>query len=276
RRGTPPEASRCLHSRFTLIGREVPGEWGHHQLDGLGTWLWAVTSSPTFRAHLATSQHVRAAAALVAEYLSALWMYPCSDCWEENEGGVHTFTLAAVAAGLSSYAACTGDENTARTATQVHSFIVDRCVSDGRFVKSVGEDAVDANLIGLYQPYGIMPWSDARLQATLSRIERELLTPGLHRYRGDSYYGGGEWVLLSAWLGLAYAKAGETQKAMAQLKWVEAQASPDGLLPEQVPHALFAPANLDTWIERWGLTATPLLWSHAQYLLLAKALAIAD
>ncbi|RPI25699.1 MAG: hypothetical protein EHM70_19785 [Chloroflexota bacterium] len=36
-KGGNPPSSACLHSRFTVDGDEVPGNWGHHQLDGLGT-----------------------------------------------------------------------------------------------------------------------------------------------------------------------------------------------------------------------------------------------
>ena len=46
----------------------------------------------------------------------------------------------------------------------------------------------------------------------------------------------------------------------------------EGNLPEQVPTRAYAPAMLPVWERRWGPVATPLLWSHAMYLILANEL----
>ncbi len=40
--GIPPTLETAIHARFTPDGEEIPGHWGNHQLDGLGTWLWAI------------------------------------------------------------------------------------------------------------------------------------------------------------------------------------------------------------------------------------------
>lgn len=272
RQGLPLVAAECLHSRFTLEGFEVPGNWGHNQLDGLGTWLWLYGRLHSTAADLPSRARVDEAAALTAEYLAALWQEPCSDCWEEHEDQRHTYTLASIWAGLSQFAAVSGDARSRDVAADVREFVLTRCVSSGSLVKSVGSDLVDANLVGLVQPYRLLAWDDPLFQGTLARIEQELCTPGLHRYRGDSYYGAGEWVLLTAWLGWAYAEAGERSKAQAILNWTRAQANDRLELPEQVPHALFVPAGYPEWVERWGEIASPLLWSHAKYLLLLKSI----
>lgn len=271
--GAPPPDSACLHSRFTTTGQEVPGHWGHHQLDGLGSWLWALGAFARRHPDAGLSPSMRQAADLAAAYLRAMWPYPCSDCWEENEDGRHTYTLAAVAAGLRSHALLSGAQASAITAAEVLAFIRSACVQDGIFTKSVGTPGVDANLLGLVEPFGLVEASDPTFRATLEAIQASLVTPGVHRYLGDRYYGGGEWVLLTAWLGWVLASAGRRQDARACLTWVEAQASPAGDLPEQVPHRLLAPDAYATWVGRWGPIATPLLWSHAQHLLLVKALA---
>ena len=41
--------------------------------------------------------------------------------------------------------------------------------------------------------------------------------------------------------------------------------TPDLRLPEQVP-PLLAPDVLDEWLERWGPSAHPLIWSHGMFL----------
>jgi Glucoamylase and related glycosyl hydrolases len=272
RSGAAPAHADCFHSRFTAAGREVPGNWGHHQLDGLGTWLWAAAEICEAAPREKVPAELRAALSLASDYLQALWPFPCSDCWEENEEKIHTYSLAAVAAGLLGYAKLSGDGAAIDVASRIRSFIGSECLAEGRFAKFVGSEAVDASLMGLFVPYGLVEWGDPVFAATIGKIESELRSPGVHRYRADSYYGGGEWVLLTAWLGLVYARAGEFGRAQDIARWVEEQASGEGYLPEQVPHSLYAPAHYEPWVGRWGEPATPLLWSHAQYLLLAKAL----
>jgi GH15 family glucan-1,4-alpha-glucosidase len=53
-----------------------------------------------------------------------------------------------------------------------------------------------------------------------------------------------------------------------------AQANADGDLPEQVPTHLLNPASRQEWVHRWGVVATPLLWSHGMYLILADELGL--
>jgi GH15 family glucan-1,4-alpha-glucosidase len=135
--------------------------------------------------------------------------------------------------------------------------------------------------LGLAVPYAVVPPEDPRMLATVSQIESTLSKGGgLHRYAADTYYGGGEWLLLTAWLGWYYCELSQRgpslapaalKKASLCLKWVENQAgigSQEGWLPEQVPHNLNEAAFYPIWQARWGQIATPLLWSHAMYLIL--------
>lgn len=271
--GNPPTPELCFHSRFTLDGYEVPGNWGHHQLDGLGTWLWALHEFQRANPGQILPQQWQQAAALVKDYLMAMWVFPCSDCWEENETRQHTYTLAAVFAGLESYAALFNDPAAKTVAGEVRSFIFENCVTEGSFVKSIGLPEVDANLIGLVTPYHLVEWNDPIFQKTLARIQKDLVTPiGLHRYCKDTYYGGGEWVLLTAWLGWAFAQAGDVKEVSSILEWTKAQASQQGELAEQVAHALFDKTGYAFWLKKWGPIASPLLWSHAKYVLLVQSI----
>ena len=51
-----------------------------------------------------------------------------------------------------------------------------------------------------------------------------------------------------------------------------AQAIPGGDLPEQEPTDLNDLNYYEPWVERWGPPAVPLLWSHANYLILNQLL----
>lgn len=271
--GTPPPASECFHSRYTVAGEEVPGHWGHHQLDGLGTWLWAACDH--FRRMKSVPDvRQRALLELVRDYLAALWHFPCSDLWEEHEDRVHVYSLACVSAGLTAFAGLIGDPQAAGIASGVRSFIIASGVKDGHLVKSLGDSVVDASLVALTCPYRLLPYQHPIMQATLERIQQELAGPegGLKRYAADTYYGGGEWLLLAAWLGWSACEAGDLDLARRQLAWAEAQSDVQGWLPEQVSQRLNVPSAYQEWVDRWGPVASPLLWSHAQYVILKLAL----
>jgi GH15 family glucan-1,4-alpha-glucosidase len=273
RRGESLTGADVLHTRYTLDGHDATAEvWPNFQLDGFGTWLWALGEHVRLSGQALPPDWL-AAAQLVADYLAALWTRPCYDCWEEFPDQVHTHTLAAIFGGLEAFGRLAGVDQSA-TLAPLRQFIFDQARVDGHWVKYAGSQAVDASLLGLATPYRVVRPGDPMMRATVARIEADLARDGgLHRYASDTYYGGGEWVLLTAWLAWYYAELGEAAKAQAALRWVEAQADNDGQLPEQVPINLLDPSCLAPWRKRWGEIANPLLWSHAQYLIAAANLA---
>jgi isomaltose glucohydrolase len=111
-------------------------------------------------------------------------------------------------------------------------------------------------------------------ERTYEKIRTDLLRGGVYRYLGDTFYGGGEWLILTAWLGWYEARTGRSERAWSRLEWIAAQATPEGLLPEQVSGRTQDPAYIEEWTKRWGPVATPLLWSHAMYLTLATELGV--
>lgn len=273
-RGIAPAGSECFHSRFTPEGIEGEDEWANHQLDGLGTWLWAMIQHLKMSRTSAIPESWQRAAALVIEYLTTLWPFPCFDCWEESGDRIHTYTLAAVYGGLQAVADLWRDHRARETAEEIRSFVLENAVQEGHLVKFVGSLEIDANLLGVATPYRLLGAEEPLMRSTVARIEKELRSPdgGLHRYQHDTYYGGGEWILLTAWLGWYYVDAGQLDRAQAIKAWVETQATPDGDLPEQAPINLNDPSYYPIWLERWGTIAAPLLWSHAMYLILCEAL----
>jgi GH15 family glucan-1,4-alpha-glucosidase len=257
-----------LHTRYTLQGAEGTDEgWGNFQLDGFGTWLWALEQH-TLLNKIQPSANWLQAARLVARYLESLWQLPNFDCWEEHPDKIHPYTLAAIYAGLEAYCRLDPSWDPA-TAQKIRKSILTNSQMEGHFVKYLGTPEVDANLIGLAVPYGIVSPSDPRMVATIRKIEADLVRDwGTHRYSADTYYGGGAWILLTAWLGWYFAEAGQKGKAAKCLDWIREQANAQGELPEQVPHHLNAPTFYPEWTSRWGEIATPLLWSHAFYIVL--------
>lgn len=276
--GDHPDEREFLPARFALDGRWHDDDWPAFQLDGYGQWLWSLERHATTTGELVPA--ARKSARAVADYLSAFRLEPCYDAWEEGRTQLHTSTLASVVAGLLAAQRLLGGSY-GRAANEVKQFMEDACVTDsGRdsgsayFVKQVGSRAVDASLLWLVTPFELWPCTDPRIVATVERVESDLLSDGgLRRYDGDTFYGGGAWVLLTAWLGWHYARTDRRAEAEQKLAWVDSRRNKTGHLPEQVlvsdSHSLF----FRYWTEKWGTAASPLLWSHAMRLLLAAELA---
>lgn len=270
--------TEILHTRYRLDGTDgEPGDWPNFQLDGFGTWLWALNEHQKQNPEMQLSKSLLDAARLVADYLSGLWSFPCYDCWEEFPEHIHPHTLAAIYGGLQAYTELTG-----RSHQTITERIKERLLAGtevfGHFVKFPDSPAVDASLLGLSMPYGVVAPDHPTMLKTVEQIEMTILQDGgLHRYAADTYFGGGAWILLTAWLGWFYVDLASSrpdlkkslhQKTQACLAWIESHASNHQYLPEQVAEGLNAPTYYATWVDRWGEIACPLLWSHAKYIIL--------
>lgn len=267
--GESLEREEMLPTRYTLDGalEVAAGEsWPNFQLDGYGTWLFALHSHLDGRDPGPLRDAVRAA----SDYLRAAWRLPCYDYWEEFGDRRHTSTLASMTAGLRAASRLLGDPSLDAIADQVLADLHATCVRDGAFVKGPDDHRVDASLLSIATPFGLVPHDDPVMRATVERIRTELASPsgGIRRYLGDTYYGGNPWVLLTAWLGWHDRLAGDESGRVRAREWVLTHASADGELPEQLTSEPQSPEWVQPWIDRWGPVADPLLWSHAKFLLL--------
>ncbi len=172
RRGSPLGKGDILHTRYAIDGAEAAEDWPNFQLDGFGTWLWALekhcrlSGTPPGEQWLAASQ-------IISQYLAALWHFPCADCWEEFPDRLHPYTLAAILAGLRAASALAGVDLSA-TQSSIAAFLHSRAVQEGYFVKSIGSRGVDASLIALATPYRVVDPNDARMRRTVERVESTL------------------------------------------------------------------------------------------------------
>ena len=281
-RGEKPNPADFLHTRYSVEGQAGEEEWPNFQLDGFGTLLWG------FQRHMELARLPTLppswieAIRLLVRYVAALWQHPGSDCWEEYPECIATSTLAALYAGLHAAANILyeHDAELARAiaaSRQIEQKVREAGVQEGHLIKQLdGEDVVDASLLWACVPFGdhgILCPTDPLMRATAARIETDLIgaTGGVHRYRADTFYGGGEWILLTALLGEYRAAIGDTQGAHKCLAYIETHTDAKGHLPEQIVVAPLNPLYVAPWTKRWGPVACPLLWSHAAYLSLAAS-----
>jgi len=275
--GAPLPDADMLPTRFTFDGRAGSDEWWDFQLDGYGLWLWALGAHVA--RHAADAHPWLDAARLTVAYLASSWQRPCYDWWEEHIEQVHVSTLGSMLAGLRAAADLPGiGGDTVRLARAAAADIDARMraqgVAEGHLVKWVGTDAVDASLASLIAPLGALDPAEPLSIATLEVLDEQLVAEGgMHRFLADTYFGGGQWPLLSCMLGLAWARAGRRDRALELLRWAASTAH-DGGIPEQVDRHLLDPSFVEEWVDRWGPSADPLLWSSAMYLRLAVELGV--
>ncbi len=240
-----------LHARYTIEGNESNDEWPNFQLDGFGTFLWAI--------HCHGARHKRLldrwneAMNVIVEYLVAHWREPSHDWWEEY-AAIHPSTLASIYGGLKSL--------NHPAAHKVQAAI------------NLKNAKLDASLIVCATPFEAVSLKD--FAPTLLDIEQRLVTPGggVHRHQTDIYYGGGEWLLLTCFLGWHYVKLNRLKEARAKLERIVEHMDKNGWLPEQSSEYMLAPEYYEGWVKKWGPSARPLLWSHAMFLTLATELGI--
>ena len=208
------------------------------------------------------------------------------DLWEERHG-IHTFTVAAVWAGLNAaaeFAETFGDEARAerfrrameeiKTAAAEHLWDEER----GRFVRRLvvnpetgaldADTTLDASVFGLFQ-FGMFAADDPRVVSTMQQVEQRLWcrteVGGVARYENDYYHQvsqdigavpGNPWIICTLWLAEWYiAKAktpAELARALEILDWTREHTLKSGVLAEQLHPYTGDP-----------MSVSPLTWSHA-------------
>jgi glucoamylase len=277
--------------------------WGT-QLDESGAVLvayeraWQTLADTDLDAELWPSA-VRAADALVALLDERTGLpAPSIDLWEERLG-VHTYTAAAIQAGLAAAARMAERHDPSRAAgwqqaaDRVLRGITTHLWSEehGRFLRSLDvarddehgaptpasydllhhpgvavpsvdpvDAVVDVSLLGLHHPFGVLPADDPRMAATIAAVDQELrVHDGGVLRYTGDSYEGGNPWVLAT-LWLGLATRPPGAAVLAEgVGYALRARTTTGLLPEQVDADTGAPA----WI-------VPLTWSHAMYALAVR------
>jgi GH15 family glucan-1,4-alpha-glucosidase len=207
---------------------------------------------------------------------------PTFDEWEEKVG-VFTSTTAAVCAALDAaakFARVFYDSNRQEALTEAATQTRDAMLKHlydpqlKRFIKGIlpsGERdlTLDSSASTVFA-YQVLEAHDPRVVSTMDALTRNLWAKtevgGLARYQNDRYRRvleastGNPWFIstlrLARWHTALASTSGGLTPAMELLKWTAKNALASGALPEQLDPVSGKPVS-----------ATPLLWSHAEFVL---------
>ena len=225
---------------------------------------------------------------LLAEYMGKVYMTPSSNAWEEDNGRIHAYDVAAVHAGFSSLK-CLSNEGLvpvpAGDLDRMSEFysgkdgrgpvgflrkhVVDGILTRRRepFVEGV-QEGVDSEEMFIFTRFGI---GDRELgegveRATMNSIDSDLFGGNAApiRYAGDEYFTGGRWLNLMFERAVYAAREGDLQMADRKIWYAEAKYGDS--LPEQ---EIVNPASPDSQKgmlhlrENGGRPIQRLAWSYA-------------
>ncbi len=232
---------------------------------------------------------IEPAAKFLVDYIESVTGLPQAsfDLWEEKYG-TSTYTAASVYGGLMAatrFASLLGKDIDARTyqavaarmQTAILQYLYDpelkmfvkhvRHTDDGELVYDRTIDTSSFHGIVLFE---VLEPGAPQLQESLKTIEKTLQvdsnSQGFIRYERDTYYTMQEagspnpWVITTLWVAQYYIKiarkASELKRPLELLEWTASHAAEGGTLAEQMhPHT------------REHRSASPLMWSHAEYVL---------
>lgn len=208
---------------------------------------------------------------------------PSYDLWEEKHG-ISTFTSSAAYAGLlagAKFAKLFEKESDEKLFTDtaikmkeaILSHLYDKDLK--MFVKHLNikegkfhyDKTLDMSSIYAIYEYGVLDCNDPIVKESIQTIEEKLRLhtgiDGVPRYEGDRYYIQVEgianpWYITTLWLAQYYAKTAKKVEdldvVVYWLNWVVTHSPLSGVLAEQL-HPFTGEQ----------LSATPLTWSHAEY-----------
>ncbi len=203
---------------------------------------------------------------------------PSFDLWEERFG-VHTYTVAVTYAALkaaSEFAKTFKDyelmDKYNQAAEKMSRSYEEKFYSKekGYYARSIINGkldfTVDSQNMALFL-FGMKEPNDEKIKRNMEIIMDKLWVKtigGIARYEGDMYQRvkddksipGNPWIITTLWASRYFAMFGDRERSISLLKWVTEHAQRSGVLPEQINPYDGSP-----------LSVSPLVWSHAEYVI---------
>ncbi|NOQ38635.1 hypothetical protein GQ472_07170, partial [archaeon] len=204
---------------------------------------------------------------------------PTQNLWEDklcfpDLKGNFTYSLAVCCKGLSCADELVPDKKWSKTSDEMRKVLLSNFGDN--FYSSFGkidDRKMDASLLGLVWPSGMLDADDKRMKKTIKLIEKEIVkNSGIHRYEDDEYdgwmymdnisrkKGAGYWPLLNFWMTIYYLKLDKREKALKYYNKVLNDLGDKKYIPEQV---------FDNDIQ---VSISPLCWSHSMFVIASKRL----
>ena len=278
---TKPEdfqKDKLLFSNYSTNGRI--GSMGRmFQPDQMGTVLWTIhrfCNGDAAKAGPYKKLIELTCEGLVGAWNKTFFLPNTVDLWEDGFRQTSsrvennfTYSIAACSRGLSCAHELFPNKPWKQAADQMRKKVLEAYdKSRGCFLRNHGiidDPNVDASLLGLAWPFEIVEAEDDRMRSTIEVIERVLMdNGGIHRFQfdyfdseGTAWEGGGTWPVLNCWMAIVLQRAGDHEHAMDFFNWVVDRSGT--YIPEQV-------------FRDYRVGISPLVWSHAMFVLAAKEL----
>lgn len=281
-------ANEIMHARIHPVTlEELTSEWGHHQLDIFGLFLYK-TGDLMKKGHNVIGTDQTETLILLRDivlYLTTVRWHSAPDfgVWEEGPE-THASSIGAVLAGLTMWHDDGYYHHKYKTQVPIHQHIpipqefveIGRRTLDDLLPRESASRPYDLAQLSLIWPYNII--SETQARHLLEKIEQNLVRKnGLIRYPGDLYYNAdrsapagneAEWPLGFAWLSIVYSQQAVRalrlgavfnppteyiEKAVHYLDRLESVMTDDGRVPE-----LYTDGNPNYNI--------PLAWAQSFYI----------
>ncbi|WKZ33496.1 MAG: glycoside hydrolase family 15 protein [Thermodesulfobacteriota bacterium] len=260
-------ADEVIHARVHPVTlEEITSEWGHHQLDIFGLFLYK-TGDLIKKGHNVISTDQAETQILLRDivlYLTTVRWHSDPDfgVWEEGPE-LHSSSIGAVLAGLTMWHDDGYYHYKYKARIPIHQYmpVPQEFIERGRSAlerllpSESASRPVDLAQLSLVWPYYII--NDSQAVQIISNVEKRLVRRhGVIRYPGDLYYNAdrtspagneAEWPLGFAWLSIAYSqlaikalRLGEIfsppveyiEKSEHYLRRLESVMTPEGQVPE--------------------------------------------
>ena len=244
-----------IHARYcsdTL--EEITPDWGHHQLDALGLFLFLTAYFDSKNIKIIRNDDDLELIYLLAYYLHAIQYWQAEDfgMWEDNPS-LHSSSLGAVLAGLS-------------LLKERKIIVVPECaINWGKntlnnvLPRESSDRPTDMAQLSLIWPYNIV--SSETATAILEQVKENLVKEhGVNRYPGDTYYEengiSAEWPMGFFWLSIIASQGNNPKEAEHWFDKGIEQMNSEGYIPELYQNGR---PNKNT----------PLAWAHS-FAIIAK------
>ena len=280
--------------RFYTDGKLAPS-WGY-QVDETASVVYGVYSHYEYTKNeefLKVNLHMCEKAIdflkrYVSDLIDGTGIYPISyDVWEENDKGVHLYSLAAIFAAFNSMIKIYNvlgknvsdfennrlkDEKInknideiSKLQVEVKKYIEEKLYDENRksYVRNTEDRRMDISLLGAVYPFNVFSPKEKKVLNTIENINLTIrtYTGGYQRYEYDSYRNGSPWPIANLWMTLYYLENGEKKKAKETFDFVLKTAGKHSLLGEQVDNNTLKP----NWVIGLG-------WSHAMFIIVLERL----